>query len=148
MSLLRQRIATAADRDVLLAVFLAARPELAPLPAALVALQFDAQQRQYRESCPHAEDFLLLDGERIAGRFYVARGERELHLLDIALLPPWRGQGHGARLIAALQDEARAAKLPLRLSVADGNPAARLYERLGFRQIAMAPPYRALEWTG
>ncbi|MGH7291980.1 MAG: GNAT family N-acetyltransferase, partial [Myxococcota bacterium] len=147
MSVLQQRMASAGDRDALLAVFLAARPELAPLPPSLLALQFDAQQRQYRAFYPHAEDFLLLDGQQIAGRLYVARGERELHLLDIALLPPWRGQGHGARLIAALQDEARAMKVPLRLSVADGNPAARLYERLGFRQIATAPPYRALEWT-
>jgi ribosomal protein S18 acetylase RimI-like enzyme len=54
-------------------------------------------------------------------------------MVDIAILPPWRGRGVGGALLRALQDEARAAVRPLTIHVERMNPAMRLYERLGFR---------------
>jgi GNAT superfamily N-acetyltransferase len=54
--------------------------------------------------------------------------------LSVCVLPGYRGAGLGAELVAAAVIEARRRYLPaLSLSVEEGNPARRLYERQGFR---------------
>jgi len=59
--------------------------------------------------------------------------------LSVCVLPGYRGAGLGAMLVGAAVAEARRRSLPaLSLSVEDGNPARRLYERLGFRPAAVA----------
>lgn len=62
--------------------------------------------------------------------------------LSVCVLPGYRGAGLGAGLVGAAVAEARGRGLPaLSLSVEDGNPARRLYERLGFRPAgAVAEP--------
>lgn len=53
--------------------------------------------------------------------------------LAVSVLPAWRGQGVGTRLVEALAKRAADAGRPaLSLSVQRANPAMRLYERLGF----------------
>lgn len=56
----------------------------------------------------------------------------------LAVLPEHRGQGHGGRLLALAEAEARAAgRRGLSLIVADANTGARrLYARRGFREAA------------
>jgi len=65
---------------------------------------------------------------------------------EIALVDGERGRGIGTELVTAIMDAARAAGMPLRLSVLDGNPALRLYTRLGFRVTSVEPPRTKLEW--
>lgn len=55
--------------------------------------------------------------------------------LSIALLPEYRGRGIGTDLLKHLIDEARQIYPALSLSVSPGNPAVRLYKRLGFEVI-------------
>ncbi|HEU0242144.1 MAG TPA: GNAT family N-acetyltransferase [Micromonosporaceae bacterium] len=56
--------------------------------------------------------------------------------LAIAVWPEHRGRGLGARLLAALADEARAAGFArLSLAVERDNPAAHLYQRCGYRVV-------------
>jgi antitoxin VapB len=50
--------------------------------------------------------------------------------------------------VRALQAEAAASRKPLRIHVERFNPALRLYERLGFRQIADRGGYLFMEWRG
>jgi ribosomal protein S18 acetylase RimI-like enzyme len=53
--------------------------------------------------------------------------------ISIAVLPAHRGRGIGTALLEALQREARSQQIArLSLSVERDNPAAALYERLGF----------------
>jgi GNAT superfamily N-acetyltransferase len=112
--------------------------EFAPLglpDAALVQLlnmQFRGQRGGYAAQFPKAVNKILWIESSRAGRVLVNEGEDELRLVDIALLGPYRGQGVGARVIQQLCERASAARLPLRLSVRFGNPAERLYQRLGF----------------
>ena len=54
--------------------------------------------------------------------------------LAIGLRHEFRGAGIGGRLMKELETEARRTGVPrISLSVSKGNPAARLYERLGYR---------------
>ena len=80
-------------------------------------------------------DVILLDGAAEVGRLYVARWSDEIRIVDIALLPEFCNRGIGTTLLRELQVEASAAGKPLRIHVERFNPALRLYERLGFRQI-------------
>jgi GNAT superfamily N-acetyltransferase len=57
-------------------------------------------------------------------------------LADIEVGPAWRGCGLGTAIIADILGEARRRGLPVALQVLRGNPARRLYARLGFRVIA------------
>ena len=49
-------------------------------------------------------------------------------------------------MLRTLQAEAAASQKPLRIHVERFNPALRLYERLGFRQIEDKGVYLFLEW--
>ena len=86
-----------------------------------------------------------MDGQP-AGRLYVARGSDEIRIVDIALLPESCNRGIGTTLLRGLQSEAAAAGKPLRIHVERFNPALRLYERLGFRQIDDRGVYLFMEW--
>ena len=57
--------------------------------------------------------------------------------LAVSVLPAWRGRGIGAALLKGLIECCSTAGLPaVSLSVQRANPAARLYERLGFHEVA------------
>lgn len=55
--------------------------------------------------------------------------------LSAAVVPEFRGQGIGAAMISDLIQAARNLYPAVSLSVSQGNPAQRLYERLGFRLV-------------
>ena len=55
--------------------------------------------------------------------------------MSIGVKPNARGQGVGEKLMRLLIGEAARRRLGLCLSVRSENPARRLYERLGFRDI-------------
>lgn len=70
------------------------------------------------------------------GLLKVQREPAEWRLVQVQLLPDWQGRGIGGDLVGALLDQAAQARCPVRLGVLQGNPARRLYERLGFRLAA------------
>lgn len=55
--------------------------------------------------------------------------------LGMAVLPAYRGQGIGTRLLACLIESAADAYENISLSVANGNPAIHLYRRAGFEIV-------------
>jgi len=147
------RPATPEDRAFLLSVYAAARAaELDQVtwpPGAretFLEMQFNAQDGEYHRLNPHASfDVVVVAGEP-AGRLYVDRRPGELRVIDISLLPAFRGRGLGGALLAGLQAEAAAEGGVVSLQVDRFNPAARLYERLGFEQVEDLGVYRCLEW--
>lgn len=148
------RPATDDDRELLFDVYASTRAdELAPVPwtaeqkRAFLRQQFDAQDRWWRLQYPDCSfQVIEIDG-RAAGRLYVDRREREIRLVDIALLPELRRRGVGTRLIGELQREAEASGRTLTIHVERFNPARALYDRLGFHEIGEAGEvYRLLEW--
>lgn len=97
--------------------------------------QFDAQSSYYRENYSETSfDVILADGRPI-GRLYVARWPEEIRIVDIALLPEYQNAGIGTKLLDDLISESEALAKPLSIHVERFNPALRLYERLGFREV-------------
>ena len=145
------RAATPADHAFLVGLYASTRDDLALLPPdqreALISMQYRAQDLHYRQVSPHARfDVVEVEG-RPVGRLYVDEQANGLRIIDISLLPEHRGAGIGAALIRAVQDEAAASGRRVTLHVALGNPAAALYDRLGFRLAEDLGVYRRLEWS-
>ena len=109
--------------------------------------QYEAQKKEYDERFPDAEyDVILLDG-RTVGRLWVGRGEEEIRLLDIALIPEVQNQGIGTALLKRLMDESRQTGKRLRHMVFVLNKdALRFYERLGFEVFEDLGGYKHMEW--
>jgi ribosomal protein S18 acetylase RimI-like enzyme len=112
---------------------------------AFLRAQFEAQDRWYREHYDRTSfDVVLMDGEP-GGRLYVRRGESEIRIVDIALLPEHRCEGIGTALLRDLLDEADADGKRLTIHAERKNPALRLYERLGFTVAEDKGVYLLLE---
>ena len=92
--------------------------------------QSSQQEKHYLLHYPAAERLVIEKGEAI-GRIYVdTRGE--VRLMDVTILPAWRNQGIGTRLLQALLAYADGLGRPASLHVEPFNPARRMYERAGF----------------
>lgn len=144
------RPAEAADAAFLRSLYASTRLEELSLldPAqreSFLELQWRARQRDYRARHPDAEDQIVLVEGTVAGRLLVARRSDELVVVDIALLPEFRGRGIGSRLLLRLLEEATRAGIVVRLHVALTNPALRLYRRLGFSQVSVSGLYALME---
>lgn len=141
------RPATPADRPLLLRVYASTREqELAQTPftpeqkAAFLEQQFAAQSAHYeRHYTDTSFDVVEVDGAP-AGRLIVARWPQELRIVDVALLPQFRGGGVGTRLLAPLLAEADGRGAKVSIHVERFNPAQRLYHRLGFAPVPAGEP--------
>lgn len=103
-----------------------------PAIDAFLAQQFAAQHQYYQEHYHDAQFSLICHRGQAIGRLYVFRGPSVFNLIDIALLPEWRGRGIGTRYLEALTREADEAGKTVRLFVEAANPARHLYDRFGF----------------
>ncbi len=110
------------------------------------AMQFATQEKSYRAIFPKAEFLVVLCDREAVGRLCRAIDRDVLHVLDIALLPPWRNLGIGTYLLRESMAMAVARGIPLQLQVEKANPARRLLARLGFREIEDTGIYVRLEW--
>ena len=111
--------------------------------------QFEIQHTCYQKDYPNASFDLILLEEQVAGRLYVDRRDAEIRIVDIALLPEFRGQGIGTNLIQRLFEEAASRSVGLTIHVENENTAAlRFYERLGFVNgpSLVSPVYRLMQW--
>ena len=114
---------------------------------AFLRMQFQCQHDHYQVHFEKAQfDLIIWDGNRV-GRLYVDRADDEIRIIDIALLPEYRGRGIGRGLITLLIEEAEKANKPVRLRVEPDNPALRLYEQLGFQMIADEQVNWHMQWT-
>lgn len=102
---------------------------------AFLRFQFDAQQRHYAQFRPQGRfEIVLVDGAP-AGRLYVDARPGTLYVIDISLLPRFRGRGIGTGLLCELIDQGACEGRSVSLHVDVGNRARLLYERLGFEIV-------------
>jgi ribosomal protein S18 acetylase RimI-like enzyme len=57
-------------------------------------------------------------------------------LIQIQIMPDFQGRGIGKQIISKVLGDARMHGVSVALSVLKGNPAMKLYDRLGFRVVA------------
>ena len=126
--------------------------ELAPVPwsveqkQAFLASQFQAQRYHYRTHIAGCSFDVLECRGGPAGRLYLEPRLKQLYIVDVTLLPEWRGQGFGTAMIEALQAAARAEGKGVGIMVEKHNAALRLYRRLGFADISDHGVYLEMEW--
>ena len=148
------RDALPSDRPFLLALYTSTRAEeFAHLgwpvetERAFMKVQFEAQRGDYERRYPTAKCQIVELRRCPIGRLWVAKDARSLTVLDISLLAELRGQGIGTACLRWEQQRAAKAGLDVELQVVVGNPAQRLYERLGFRNVGEAGVRQAMAWT-
>jgi ribosomal protein S18 acetylase RimI-like enzyme len=140
------------DREFLMRVYRSTREEELALTSwgeaeksAFIRLQFDAQYGEYGRAYPQGEfQIILIDGEP-AGRLYLNRMPEQLRIVDIAILPEFRGRGVGGSIIEDVIARGEAEGVPVTIHVERFNPAMRLYERLGFRPVEDRGVYLLME---
>lgn len=112
-----------------------------------VRWQFDLQRREYDARFPDARyQLIVIDGEP-AGRIWVGADDKQIRLLDIAILPQFQNRGAGTILLNDLIREADEAGKFLRHMVFVLNDNAhRFYERLGFVIIEDLDAYKHMEY--
>ena len=104
----------------------------------LVATGIDQDDEAMRERVLAEFDCALVieQGNARIGLLKLAKGRGIWTLHQIQLLPSWQGQGIGSELIRDILSQAAQAGSQVELHVLKGNPARRLYERLGFAIVA------------
>ncbi len=150
----RLRPETEADVEFLAALYASTREEEMALvtdwtdeaKTTFLRSQFDAQTEHYKKHYSAAEYWVIeRDGSPI-GRLYLHYQPKDLRIVDIALMPEWRGHGIGRTILTQLLADAQAAGRNVSLHVEKFNPALKLYYDLGFKEIGEYGYYNLLEW--
>lgn len=124
------------DDAFLYTLFAAVQAEALPLPEPLVAIQFQSQRMTYAEQFPAAMDLIVERDARPIGRFTVDwTAPGHVQGIDMAVLPGERRGAPGLHLLRAWTTICDACGRPARLSVRPGNPAIKLYYRMGFLKV-------------
>jgi ribosomal protein S18 acetylase RimI-like enzyme len=147
------RDALPSDRPFLLALYASTRAEEfahlgwpVEMERAFMKMQFEAQRGDYERRHPGAQCQIVELRTCPVGRLWVAQDLRSVTVLDISLVAELRGQGIGSDCLRRVQRRAAAAGLDVELQVVHGNPAQRLYERLGFRCVGQGAVRQAMVW--
>jgi ribosomal protein S18 acetylase RimI-like enzyme len=113
---------------------------------AFLRQQYELRRSHYLRYHSGAEYLLIRRDGNLIGRIAIHRREDEIRIMDIALLPEYRGMGIGSQLIHELLTEASLQNTPVTLHVERHNRAAGLYQRLGFHVIEDGDVYLFLKW--
>jgi GNAT superfamily N-acetyltransferase len=95
-----------------------------------------------------ARDKIIQLAGRDIGLIELDRRSDHWFLGKLYLLPDYQNLGLGGCLLERLKDDARSARVPLRLTVLEVNPARRFYERHGFMLTHTISPRHHMEWCG
>ncbi len=151
------RAITEADLPYLLEIYAGTRAEeLALVPEwsdedkmRFITQQFMAQHQYYQEFYRGADLQMIVDGDTPLGRLYVHwnYSPREVRIMDITLLPDYRRNGIGSKLLLAVLAKGAELGKTVTIHVEFNNPALQLYERLDFRKIGeFNSVYYLYEW--
>lgn len=104
---------------------------------AFLTQQFTAQHQYYQEFYIGADFQVIEYNNNIIGRLYIHWNFKptEVRIMDIALLPDFRGKGIGTGILQDIFQKAAPQGKSVTIHVEYNNPALHLYERLGFQKI-------------
>ncbi|WP_342545621.1 GNAT family N-acetyltransferase [Lysinibacillus sp. FSL K6-4013] len=147
------RVALPEEEDTLYSLFVSTRKsEFAILEwdeqqiEGLLRMQYDAQKAFYQQQFPNAKyEIIMYEGLGI-GRLITEIQQEAIRLIDIFIIPEYRGRGICTALLSEFQHVAAELRLPIELNVLMGNPAQRLYERCGFVVTGEVVPHVMMAW--
>jgi ribosomal protein S18 acetylase RimI-like enzyme len=114
---------------------------------AFLKMQLEAQHLHYRGQYPSAEYLvILLDGSPI-GRLYLADTQSETRIMDLTVLPRYRGTGVGTALVKDLMVLSSERRKPLGIYVESFNRSLGLFERMGFVRSGENGYSLLMRWT-
>jgi GNAT superfamily N-acetyltransferase len=140
------------DDEFLYAVYASTRDDVKYLPfdeagkQAFIRMQYNAQKAHYGEHYAEALNYIVLYDGKPAGRHMIDYGTEDIRLVDMAIVPEYRGLGIGTVLFKESFKDAVRLGLPCILHVIKQNPAIPMYERLGFRTIGETGIHDKMEW--
>lgn len=108
--------------------------------------QFLCQQNSYEIQYPNLDKQLIIYNGQQVGYIYIHRDDKKITIVDLAILKEFRNKGIGKEQILFIQSVAKAANLPIQLSVFNNNPAVILYIKLGFKEVSCNELYHRMEW--
>jgi ribosomal protein S18 acetylase RimI-like enzyme len=130
------RPASAEDIDFERHLYASTRDDLRPLGPevfdGLVGMQFRAQSMSIKLDHPQAERKIVVVEDEPAGRLIIDASGDHIEVIDVALLPHYRGHGLGTSVMRSVMSQADRLGRAMRLHVEKQSRAVRLYERLGF----------------
>ncbi len=97
--------------------------------------QLKTQTAYYENEFPTATHHVILFDENPVGRIYIFRNDREILIMDMAVLPVYRKQGIGTALTKSLQREALESKIPIKIYIEAFNHSQNLFKNLGFEIV-------------
>jgi ribosomal protein S18 acetylase RimI-like enzyme len=104
-----------------------------PQQRAFFRMQAQNQEQYFQRHYDHLDRRTVCIDGFSAGRLLVDRPVHALTIVDLALLPGYRGRGVGSLLLRAILDEAGEKGVPVSMVVPKGHPTVASCERLGFR---------------
>jgi len=138
------------DDDFLKALYFTSREDAHLLPEeikeAFLTMQYTAQKAHYEEHFNIAWHYIVMyDGQAI-GRYWVDYRDDEIRLIDIALLPEYRGIGIGSIILKDTMKEAAETSRPYTLHAMQEGRSVKFYEKLGFHIVGEAGMHHLMEW--
>ncbi|MBV8831037.1 MAG: GNAT family N-acetyltransferase [Acidobacteriaceae bacterium] len=119
----------------------------APKIEQLMRMQFRAREAAYLREYPNSERVVISVGAEKAATLWCDQTDRDLRIIDIAVLPRFQGRGIARTAMQNVLRRAATERKTVRLSVRSENARARaLYEQLGFRVCGTGDFYVELTW--
>jgi ribosomal protein S18 acetylase RimI-like enzyme len=97
----------------------------------LIDMQYRGRTATFSAQHPRAATWIIESEGIAAGQYTLEETPQGSRLIDLAILPEYRNHGLATGVLQQLMREAATAGLALRVN--KGNPAVRLYTRLGFQ---------------
>jgi ribosomal protein S18 acetylase RimI-like enzyme len=101
----------------------------------LLSMQYRGFMKSIQEEYPNHEDFLILFQSKMAGRLQIEKNDSFFRIINISLMPDFRGKGIGSYILKNILKEANLRQIPVELDVDVSNPAFFVYQNLGFNII-------------
>ncbi|WP_258095254.1 GNAT family N-acetyltransferase [Salipiger pentaromativorans] len=106
----------------------------------------DRARNRFLDGFTPADTTLVYVGPEMAGFFVLRRRPDHLYLDHLYMRAAFQGRRIGGRIVAALQDEARRAALPIRLLALKRSPANAFYCACGFALVSEDGFDNTYEW--
>lgn len=103
---------------------------------AFLQSQFQAQHDYYLSEYPDGSFNLIKINDASAGRLYTTESGGEIRIIDITLLPEFRNQGIGTRLISDILEDGTTKHKPVTICLETYNRSQNLFSRLGFTCVS------------